>query len=317
MNPPAPCSPAVDAAERRTFSPTVSALSTARKVSPLYGDINRGPFWAVNVTPDDDNSSTAISLAEDQAIFTCLREGGAWFEDGNGASIGIGAGQMAIGRTGPARATLRRNGATDGIIIGFRRPIIRQSLEPHRAALHPALTALLFLEDVVGTPMTEVMSEHLRNRWIDEVRRPPTDGPAATFWHEGKIRELIALACFPPTSESSEFFCSRQKRLAAGRVERARAYLDSHFDEPLDLTQLAEQVGCSTHYLSRTFSEALGKTISQYLREIRIDRAARLIASGRCNVSEAAVEVGYQSLSHFSKAFLKEKGCLPSRFTVS
>ncbi len=286
-------------------------------MSPLYGEPNRGAFWALDVTPDEEISPPAISLATDQAIFICLRDGSAWFEDGHGASIGINGGQLAIGRTGPSKATLRRNGASDGIIIGFRHAIIRQSLEPHRAAIPAPLLTLIFAEEEIGPPITEPLSDHLRGRWIEEFRRPPADGPSATFWHEGKIRELIALACFTAVSETSEFFCSRQKRLAAGRVERARAYLDAHFDEPLDLTALAEHVGCSTHYLSRTFSEATGKTISQYLREIRIERAARLIASGRCNVSEAAVEVGYQSLSHFSKAFLKEKGCLPSRFTVS
>jgi len=58
-------------------------------------------------------------------------------------------------------------------------------------------------------------------------------------------------------------------------------------------------------------------TLSQYLRKRRIERAADLIVTGRCNVSEAAIEVGYRSMSHFSKAFQKEKGCLPSKFEAA
>jgi AraC-like DNA-binding protein len=58
-------------------------------------------------------------------------------------------------------------------------------------------------------------------------------------------------------------------------------------------------------------------TISQYVRKLRIEAAAELIVSGKYNISEAAVEVGYQSLSHFSKAFQQVKGCLPSKYEVA
>ncbi len=47
----------------------------------------------------------------------------------------------------------------------------------------------------------------------------------------------------------------------------------------------------------------MGMTIPQYVREVRIEKAAELLLRGRHNVTEAAMEVGYSSLSHFSKAF--------------
>ena len=84
--------------------------------------------------------------------------------------------------------------------------------------------------------------------------------------------------------------------------------------EKLDLKLLGRSVGCSPHYLCRTFSEATGQTISRYLRNERIELAAKLLTKGRMNVTEAALEVGYNSLSHFSKAFYEVKGCQPSRY---
>jgi AraC-like DNA-binding protein len=57
-----------------------------------------------------------------------------------------------------------------------------------------------------------------------------------------------------------------------------------------------------------------GLTLSNWLRRARIEKAATLIATGRCNVSEAALEVGYQSFSHFSRAFAEEKGVPPSQW---
>jgi AraC-like DNA-binding protein len=47
------------------------------------------------------------------------------------------------------------------------------------------------------------------------------------------------------------------------------------------------------------------------LRKVRMERAAELLRSGKFNVTEAALEVGYNSLSHFSKAFCDTFGCCP------
>ncbi len=55
-------------------------------------------------------------------------------------------------------------------------------------------------------------------------------------------------------------------------------------------------------------------TIPQYVRQLRMERAADLLLSGRHNVTEAAMEVGYSSLSHFSKAFCTTIGCCPALF---
>jgi AraC-like DNA-binding protein len=74
---------------------------------------------------------------------------------------------------------------------------------------------------------------------------------------------------------------------------------------------LGHEVGCSPFYLSRIFSREVGLTIPQYLRNLRMERAAELLRTGRYNVTEAATEVGYSSLSHFSKAFCETIGCCP------
>ena len=58
-------------------------------------------------------------------------------------------------------------------------------------------------------------------------------------------------------------------------------------------------------------------TISRYLRNLRLERAAELLRSGRSNVTEAAMAVGYSSLSHFSKAFAEMFGVCPCVFPLS
>ena len=57
-------------------------------------------------------------------------------------------------------------------------------------------------------------------------------------------------------------------------------------------------------------------TIPQYVRQIRMERAAELLKSGKFNVTEAALEVGYNSLSHFSQAFCETMGCCPGLYPL-
>src|SRR5438045_5772126 len=102
-----------------------------------------------------------------------------------------------------------------------------------------------------------------------------------------------------------------QKRGALDRLQRTKLFLACYQANPPTFEMLGQEVGCSPFYLSRIFSREVGLTIPQYLRNIRMERAAELLRSGRFNVTEAAIEVGYSSLSHFSKAFCATSGCCP------
>ena len=57
-------------------------------------------------------------------------------------------------------------------------------------------------------------------------------------------------------------------------------------------------------------------TIPQYLRKLRMERAAELFRSGKYNVTEAAMEVGYSSFSHFSQSFCQTMGCCPGLYPL-
>jgi AraC-like DNA-binding protein len=95
-------------------------------------------------------------------------------------------------------------------------------------------------------------------------------------------------------------------------VRRALDLLRSRLDQPLDLVPLAKEVGVAPHHLSRRVSAETGRTLQRHLRRLRVERACEALDSRRMNVTEAALEVGYQSLSHFAKAFREETGKSPS-----
>lgn len=149
---------------------------------------------------------------------------------------------------------------------------------------------------------------------VESLRRPPVFAPAQRLWFAAKATELAAQFFFQP--DGSEFFCTRAKRAGRDRVEKAQRILREQMHNPPSLEELARQVGCSQFYLSRMFSSEVGQTIQQYIRNVRLERAAELLRTGKCNVTEAAFEVGYNSLSHFSNAFHELFGCCPGLYPL-
>ena len=146
---------------------------------------------------------------------------------------------------------------------------------------------------------------------VERVAAPPVAPSALPLWYQGKVCALLAEFFFTP---EPELFCTRQQRVARERVERVQAILRERLAQPPTLEELGREVGVSQFYLSRIFSQEARMTIPQYLRRVRMERAAELLRDGRHNVTEAAFAVGYSSLGHFSKSFCEVLGCCPTLY---
>ena len=197
------------------------------------------------------------------------------------------------------------------ITVEFSRNYLETQVESMEDALHPALRRWLVGKS--GSAADVGAMSPGQEVTFQALRQPPVPVAARKLWYQAKTIELLSQVLFQPAPQE-EFFCQRQKRVARERVERTTAILRTHLADPPDIEALGTQVGCSPFYLSRLFSREMGMTIPQYVRQIRMERAAELLLGGRHNVTEAAMEVGYSSLSHFSKAFCTTIGCCPVLF---
>lgn len=193
------------------------------------------------------------------------------------------------------------------VTLEFARTHLQKQLAESENDLDPVMRAAVF-EERPHVSVPRLMTAEQRNV-VGSLTHPPVAKAAQILWYQSKALELMAHFLFEP--KNPEFFCMRQKRVARDRVERTKELLGRDLTDPPTLEQLGAEVGCSPFYLSRIFSREVGLTIPQYLRNIRMERAAELLRSGRFNVTEAAIEVGYSSLSHFSKAFCETIGCCP------
>jgi AraC-like DNA-binding protein len=192
---------------------------------------------------------------------------------------------------------------------------LRRHLGDFAPSLHP-----LVREIVAGQPEKSAVTAPMRltsrqQQLLASLRDAPVLAAAQKLWYQTKALELAAELFFLPPGEK-ELFCQRQQRLSAERVEKVVALLREKLVDPPNLEEIGRAVGCSPFHLSRTFSTATGMTIPQYLRQLRMERAAELLRSGKFNVTEAALEVGYSSLSHFSQAFHETFGCCPGLYPL-
>ncbi|WP_460640269.1 AraC family transcriptional regulator [Larkinella harenae] len=91
-------------------------------------------------------------------------------------------------------------------------------------------------------------------------------------------------------------------------------YIQSHLSEPLNFQWIAREFGLSGRTLSRLFTQHLGISFMNYCKIARIMKAIELIEMGSENVSQLALDVGYESLATFSNNFLEICGHRPLHF---
>lgn len=101
---------------------------------------------------------------------------------------------------------------------------------------------------------------------------------------------------------------------AQSEIQESVVYLHTHFRDNPSLALLASVCHLSAGYFSSRFKSITGKNVSQYLTELRIDYAKRLLLATNLSVTDICFSCGYGSLSNFMKAFKNCAGISPLCF---
>lgn len=89
-------------------------------------------------------------------------------------------------------------------------------------------------------------------------------------------------------------------------------YIENHCCEEITLDRLSEMAGVSRYYFCRVFKFMTGSTLREYVNTLRLARAETLLKSGRMNVTEAALDCGFNNLNYFSRLFRRYRKMPPS-----
>lgn len=107
---------------------------------------------------------------------------------------------------------------------------------------------------------------------------------------------------------------SRQTMVLAQQVQ---VYLEEHYTERISLDSLAAEFDVSVSQIKRVFREQVGKSMLQYLTDLRVGQAKRLIRQGNLSFTQVAELVGYESIYYFSALFKKHTGLTLTEYAQS
>ncbi|WP_308635445.1 AraC family transcriptional regulator [Paenibacillus silvisoli] len=98
------------------------------------------------------------------------------------------------------------------------------------------------------------------------------------------------------------------------RAERIRNYMDTHYFEKLSAEDIAEKLGITVRYVNDIFKSRYGITPTQYLSEIRVEAAKKMLVETDKDIVSIVFEVGYETLSTFYRNFKNIVNMSPNHY---
>lgn len=253
----------------------------------------------------------------DCSLEICLNYTGAGELVARSGTHELAAGQLALytSRSQLPRASREAESMHRFVTLELSPEYLRQQFSAVLDGLHPGI--LRFLDNPerfdpwleVGALPSALLS--IRPQLLE----PLVNVAALDAWYQSKVLEVLAQTLFRP-DKPAELFCHRHRRLNKERVERVKYLIERDLENPPTLEMLGREVDCSPFYLSRLFAEEAGMSMPRYLRLKRVEKAAEWMRTRGMNVTEAAMAVGYSSLSAFQKAFSERFGSSPGAYVI-
>lgn len=144
-------------------------------------------------------------------------------------------------------------------------------------------------------------------RYIDEVE-------ANIHCKEEVINSLINIVIHDVIRGLVDAEFKESKNIKRIEVKKAVNYMNQSFSDKITISNLASVCNMSESSFSRIFKEELLVSPMEYLINIRINKAKKLLRSKSKNITEIALECGFSSLSHFSSSFIKHEKISPREY---
>lgn len=97
-------------------------------------------------------------------------------------------------------------------------------------------------------------------------------------------------------------------------ITQAKKFIVEHHKEKLSLAQVAKAVNISVFYFCKLFHKSTGITFTEFVSRTRVEKSKNLLLNRNLRIGEIAYEAGFQSLTHFNRAFKKIVGEAPTHY---
>lgn len=100
-------------------------------------------------------------------------------------------------------------------------------------------------------------------------------------------------------------------------IKKVLTYIHDHYNERIFIKDIADNMGMNHQYFCRYFKKLMGKTVTEYLNEIRIEKATEYLLQTENKIVDIAMMCGYDNIGYFIKRFKEAKGKTPSAYRKS
>lgn len=126
---------------------------------------------------------------------------------------------------------------------------------------------------------------------------------------QGLVRELLyRIMC---GENAASLYALAHKNTGLSRIDKALKQIHCNFSQPCNVEQLAGSVNMSTSAFHRAFKDVTSLSPIQYLKKVRLNKAKSLLIEEGMRASDAARQVGYESVSQFNREFKRYFGASP------
>lgn len=98
------------------------------------------------------------------------------------------------------------------------------------------------------------------------------------------------------------------------RIDKIISFINNNYTRNLKLNEIAGMASMNSSAFCRYFKENTGKTLLQYVMEMRVGYACKLLALGEMDISQIAVECGFDSITHFNRTFKQLVNLTPTQY---
>lgn len=141
---------------------------------------------------------------------------------------------------------------------------------------------------------------------------------AAATGFERTIKLLVFLQRLAKTSKyrllAGELYQIENHHFVSSRLNKVMHYLNANYLNKIELKKVAEVANLHPSAFCRFFKEKSGKSLSQFVNDMRISYACRLIIEGKMTASQVCFESGFNNLSNFNRTFKRHTGFTPTGY---
>jgi AraC-like DNA-binding protein len=146
---------------------------------------------------------------------------------------------------------------------------------------------------------------------IKEITNCEREGIYKKMFVEAKIIQLLLLQLEQLCCNNCHIKCQLKKSDTA-KMYQVRDIILYNLKQPFSLKELAHQVGTNEFTLKKGFKTIFGTTVFGFLNDVKMEKAQNLLTEKELTITQVAELVGYKNATHFTTAFKKKYGTLPS-----